>query len=279
MGLGDLVVAAAANNSLKKILKAKFREERPVPWLDEKSYLRVSGLADLCPREEVICSTRLIPRSRVVEVDLNLIFGHGTALHWGLQNKILPSTDALVGIWRCADCAKEYGSLDGKVQVSQTLVRQPTKCSACDGIDFHYREQHFINEEYRIGGHPDGFLVLPALPGIGILECKSISSRRAWEIKNVPNMGHVIQTQAYMWLTDLKWAKILYWDKGGMGLSALTEHTIERDENCINIIKSNIRSIWDGIAADMMPARICDQVECPRAKACSVAKLCFETGT
>lgn len=274
MGLGNVVAAAAANSSLKRLLKAKFREDRAVPWLDEKSYLRVSALSEMCAREEVICASKLVRRSRAVEVDLNLIFAHGTALHWGLQNRVLPATGVLYGVWRCADCAKQYGRLDGLVQVSQTLVRQPDVC-ACGSSDFHYREQHFVDEEYRIGGHPDGFLSLPALPGIGILECKSISSRRVWEVKNTPDMGHAIQTQAYMWLTGLKWGKILYWEKGGMGLSALTEHTVERDEETINRIKGTIRSIWDGIAGGILPKRICVAATCERARACAVGPACF----
>lgn len=275
MALGNVVAASsAAQGSLKKLIKLRLVEDREVPCLDDKSYLRVSALADLCPREEVLASVFEIARRRVVDSDLALIFAHGTALHWVLQNQVLANTGALIGVWRCVECAKQHGFLDGDLSQSQTLVRKPKKCD-CGCEDFLYREQHFINEEFRIGGHPDGFLILQGMPGIGIVECKSIGSRGAWEIKSTPNMGHVVQAQCYMWLTGLQWAKILYWEKGGYGSSALVEHTVDRDEDTIEQIKTLIRSIWNGIATGLYPERICTSSTCPRAAKCALSGPCF----
>lgn len=276
MGLGDVVAAASgAQGSLKKLIKLKLHEERNVPWIDEKGYLRVSSLANMCAREEVLASVKKIERRDVVDADLALIFAHGTGLHYVLQNEVISKTGALVGVWRCVECAKAFGKLEGDISVSQSLVRRPLKCDACGCEDFLYREQHFINEDYRIGGHPDGFLVMQGFPGLGILECKSIGSRRAWEVRSTPDIGHVIQTQSYMWLTGLKWGKILYWDKGGHGAQALMEHTVERDEETINGIKSMIRSILDGAQTGVLPDRICADNGCPRAKKCSLSGPCF----
>lgn len=276
MGLGDVVAAASsAQGSLKKLIKLKLHEEREVPWLDDKSYLRVSSLAMMCPRAEVLAAKHQIVRRDVVDADLAMIFAHGTALHYILQNEVLAETGALVGIWRCVECAKQFGKLDGDITVSQTLVRRPKKCDACGCEDFLYREQHFVNEEFRIGGHPDGFLIMQGYPGMGIVECKSISSRRAWEVKSTPDIGHVVQAQSYMWLTGLKWAKILYWEKGGNGAQALIEHTVERDEGTILGIQRMIRSIWDGLRDGSLPERICANSTCPKAKDCKLTKLCF----
>lgn len=276
MGLGSVVAAASsAQGSLKKLIRLRLAEDREVPWLDEKSYLRVSALADLCPREEVLASTFKVARRRTVDPDLALIFAHGHALHYILQNKVLAETGALLGIWRCVECAKQFGKLDGNISESQTLVRKPKKCE-CGCEDFHYREQHFINEEYRIGGHPDGFLVLQGMPGMGIVECKSIGSRGAWEVRQTPNVGHVVQAQCYMWLSGLQWAKILYWEKGGNGASALIEHTIERDEDTLDQVRLLIRSIWDGISIGHYPQRICTSASCPRTAKCALVGPCFE---
>lgn len=275
MGMGGVVAAASsAQGSLKKLIRLRLTEERDVPWLDDKSYLRVFALADLCPREEVLAATLKVERRRVVDPDLNMIFAYGHALHHILQNKVLANTGALLGVWRCVDCAKKFGSFSLNVGRDQTLVRKPKKCE-CSSEEFHYQEQHFVNEEFRIGGHPDGFLVLQGMPGMGIVECKSIGARGAWEVRQTPNMGHAIQAQCYLWLTGLQWAKILYWEKGTNGLAALIEHTMERDEDSIERIKSLIMSIWNGISTELPPDRVCVSDVCPRAVKCALAKPCF----
>jgi hypothetical protein len=172
------------------------------------------------------------------------------------------------------ECAKQFGKLEGNVGVSQTLVRLPKKCD-CGCEEFLYREQHFINEEYRLGGHPDGFIIVQGIPGLGVVECKSISSRRVNEVKSTPDLGHVIQIQSYLWLTGLQWGKILYWEKGGFGMTALIEHTIYRDEETITSIKKMITSIWKGLEGGDLPGRICAHNGCKRASECPMVEPCF----
>src|SRR6202035_532691 len=98
---------------------------------------------------------------------------------------------------------------------------------------FQYVEHHFINDEHKITGHPDGFLVLPGLAGMGVLDAKSAGGKSAWEIKSAPNIGLVIQAQLYLWFTGCQWSKILYWVKAENGLEALVEHHVERDDDTI----------------------------------------------
>lgn len=280
MGLRDLVEAASSTEgSLKNIIKLRLIEDRVVPTLTPDGYMRVSSLASMCPREEVLAArTPTEPRRDVVDADLSLIFAHGKGLHYALQNEVLPGIGVLLGIWRCVECAKQYGTLTEPLASSQTLVRRPKACE-CGNADFLYREQHFVNKEYQIGGHPDGFITLPGFPGLGIVECKSINSRRAWEVRQTPDMAHVIQTQCYMWLTNLKWGKILYWDKGGMGSSSLIEHTVEYDEETVSLIKLTLKSLWAGLKEDgPLPTKICTTQDCPRASKCSLAELCFSEG-
>lgn len=277
MALVDVVAAASeTSGSLKKLIKLKLKEQRTVSWLKPDSYLRVSALSTMCAREEVLATLNRAERTDKIEADLKLIFAHGKGLHYILQNEVLADIGALVGIWKCVECAKQFGSLDGELAASTTLVHKPSRCDSCSSEEFLYREQHFIDHKLRIGGHPDGFLELEGFPGLGIVECKSIATHRAWEVKHTPDIGHVIQAQSYMWLTGLQWAKILYWDKGGQGASALLEHTVERDEETIEKIKEMIVSIWKGIEANTLPDRICDTAECPRAKKCQLSDLCFE---
>jgi hypothetical protein len=276
MGLGSVVASAAATQgSLKKLIRLRLGREEKVPYLDEKGYLRVSALADLCPREEVLASTLKFVRMRTIDADLGMIFAYGTALHWILQNKVVGDTGAFYGVWHCVVCAAQYGAPAPNLQAAQSLVRRPKAC-ICGCEDFHFREQKFVNEEYRIGGHPDGFLVLQGMPGLGIAEFKSVGPRSAWEVRSTPNLGHVIQVQTYLWLTGLQWGKILYWEKGGHGMSALFEHTVDRDEGTIESIQRTIRSIWNGVQSEILPDRVCTSSDCPRASKCQLKNACFE---
>lgn len=276
MGLGDVVAkAAATGGSLKTLIKLRLVESRDKEPLKPDAYLRASGLHVLCPREEALASRLGMIRKDQVNADLSLVFAHGEGLHYALQNHVLPDVGAIVGVWRCVECAKQFGALSQPIQETQSLVARPAKC-VCGCEDFLYREQHFVNEAYNVGGHPDGFLVLQGMPGLGIVECKSIAAHLAWEIKDVPKTEHAIQTQAYMWLTGLKWAKILYWNKGGHGLAALTEHTLERDEETISRIQRLIRDVRAGLdPSNPLPARICATNTCPRAGKCSLVEQCF----
>lgn len=275
MGLGSLVEAALKSGaSIKKILKEEYAQVEDVPFLTRTSWLRASGFPSLCPREEVLCAQKKVSRTKKISADLNLIFQHGHGLHHQLQNEILPAVGILRGKWICNSCGTMHGGhVKEGVRVEEWAEARPDECRNCTSGDFRFHEVQLVNDEYRISGHCDGFLVLPGMPGMGILEGKSIKS--GWEVQNVPKLDHVIQIQTYMWLTGLKWGIVLYWQKGENGVAALIEHLIERDEETIMMIKDTLKSIWEGVDGGSLPDRICDSPTCPRAKACAVKDACF----
>ena len=260
------------------------------PFHPHKNYIRCSSFASLCPREEVLCSVLGKDRTEDVDANLNLIFAHGSALHYIMQNEVLPQVGAIYGKWRCMSCGKTEGELLEKVPLEQCLVTRPEKCGWCDGIkghngysryEFFYEEVSLKSEKYRLTGHPDGFLKLPGYEGLGLLELKSISQKGAWEVKPAPKMDHAVQAQLYMWFTGAQWAQILYWDKSGFGTTALIEHHLERDDEVIEESLLTLSLISEGIlnyAAqkhESLPDRICNDSGCPRAKNCTVVKDCF----
>lgn len=272
MGLGSVVSKAmAGSGSLKKLINERFVSERIKLPLLHGGALRASEFGDMCPREEVLVSLAKLVRKHPRDASLLMIFLHGTALHWALQNHLLPDIGVLVGRWTCLDCGAAYG--DGS-DIPTSLVPKPSAC-ACGSKDFNYRELELSNEEYRIGGHPDGFLVIPGLPGVGVVEAKSIG--KGWEVKQCPILAHAIQAQIYMWFTGLKWAKIIYWEKGANGLDALIEHHLDRDEETILKIKQAIKAIWAALEdGGPLPERLCVSASAPRAKKCCVADPCFD---
>jgi hypothetical protein len=275
------MVASRVAKSKPPIIAAivdRFATKREVPPLAPGDYIRISSLSSMCAREEILRSLHGVTRYDNVEPDLNLIFAHGSGLHYTLQNNILPVLDMLYGRWTCLSCGQHYGgsalSLEKDVSLESLVVLRPDKC-ACGGLEFLYRELHYSSAQYRLTGHPDGFIRIPQYDGLGVLEAKSISTKGAWEVRSCPRMDHVVQAQMYLWVTGLNWAQILYWDKGTNGTAGLVEHHIERDDETIEQVLSLIRSIWEGIASKALPDRICMASACPRAVKCSVTSKCF----
>jgi hypothetical protein len=278
-GYGDGELVFLARKHLK--------EDRSKPALGPNDWLRVSGLSFLCAREEILCARYDLPRKDEISADLSVIFEHGHSLHWGLQNRILPRMGVLLGMWRCACCgyvhggregAWEYGTFTAQEFASRQVMR-PERCSKCktplSDENCLFIEQTFTHEGHKLSGHSDGFLKIPGLDGLGILEAKSINPKGASEMRMCPKLDHVIQAHCYMWLTGLRWAKILYWDKAGGGLRSFVEHTIEYDEGTVEQVEGLLRTIREGLSSKELPDRICEVRTCVRAKACGAADYCF----
>jgi hypothetical protein len=275
----------AVEGAIKPLLKQVLTENRVKPPLTAESYLRISSLAMMCAREEAICVDQQIHRDDPISADTMMLFEHGHALHWGLQNRMLPLTAVLVGRWRCTQCGHTVGGRERWVlplpeDWQETQIPRPSHCEGCSSEMTSdtclYEEQHFVDSKHRLMGHPDGFLRMGSFKRLGVLEIKSIGFKGAWEVRGCPKMEHVVQLQCYMWLTGCIWGKVLYWDKAGGGLGALIEHTLESDDEQIEAIQELIRQIWLGVSGGPLPERICGTVSCARASECPVAIPCFE---
>lgn len=264
-------------NLVQLLHKGLKKTEFQLP-LTPDGYLRVSSLSELCAREEVLAVRYNVTRERVIEYYDQLTWDLGKGVHWTFQNNTLPKFGCLVGEWQCRDCGRVYGG-------PGNYVLRPTCCTYgnCiappdrqpDESSLQYVEQWFKDDVLRLSGHPDGFLRFPDVPGDGVLELKSISDRRFRDVRDVPDFGHVIQLQAYLYLTGLSWGLVLYWNKGAWK-DSLAQHVIERDEHAIESIKEMIAGIRRGFQPNApFPDRICTSADCKRAEACSLVRLCF----
>lgn len=273
MALSSVIRDVISLGSLKKIIRTQYKSDKPKSPLTADGWLRASAFAHLCPREEVLAARHSVVRADILSPDSMLTLLHGTSLHWGLQNRLLPELGLLVGKWLCLQCAKEYG---GTLPLAENLIYRPDACPACGGVEFQYQELMLHSDEvHRVNGHPDGFLILPGLPGMGVFEAKSIGQNGAPAARQAPQVAHVIQVHIYMWLTGFRWAKILYWDKTAPGVSALIEHHVDRDEETIERIKRMALSVWEGIRNGTLPDRICASPDCNRALGCALRGPCF----
>ena len=277
-------MAKGAGTNLKRLIRLAIPEKRKKPPLNSEAWIRVSGLAMLCAREEVLCSRLDRVRDDNIDADLMMIFEHGHGLHWALQNRVLPLTEALYGRWVCASCGKIHGGqdtwfADDMAEFEARQILRPQKCSCGAALtpdNSLYIEQHVKDKAYRLMGHPDGFIRIEGFPGLGVLEVKSISARGAWEVRGCAKLDHVTQAQCYMWMTGCRWGKVLYWDKGAPGMSGLIEHTVEYDEDHVEAIQNLVRDIWAGIEGGKLPEKICGSPDCNRAELCATAKECFD---
>lgn len=276
MALGSVFREARSRGSLIDVLTKTWKREQIRQPLQADDYIRVSSIASLCAREETLRNKLNRPERELLKADLLLTFLHGTALHWGLQNHALPEVGVLYGMWRCLGCGTIHGSVKDNEPVANGAILRPSQCSKCSSNRFEYHEHQFVNHELRVTGHADGFLALSGLPGLGVLEAKSVGGKSAWEIKKSPKYDHVIQAQLYLWLSGLQWTLILYWVKGENGLEALREYVIERDDEAIEAAKDLVLEIRNGITSGILPNRICETNDCPRAKACALANPCFK---
>ena len=275
MAIDDILTKLPTNANLMDAIALAATETRVTPPIADGDVLRASGFAFMCPREEVLAGLYEVTRKETIGADLGLIFATGHGIHWMIQNLLLAKSSILLGQWSCLGCGWKHGSKPKGGVSGLGLKPHPGMCETCGKEAFIYEELYFKNSVYRIGGHPDGFLVLPNLPGIGILEIKSISPRGAWEVKTMPKMEHIVQVQIYMWLTGAQWCKILYMNKGDMGQRAYIEHHVARDESTIEIAKETLLGIFNGLKGGPVPEPICATHDCPRAKKCKLVKECF----
>jgi hypothetical protein len=94
-----------------------------------------------------------------------------------------------------------------------------------------------------------------------------------------PKVEHVLQAQAYMWLSGIEYARIVYFRKKFDVLpEVLSEHVIERDEATIDRIKALLLDTIDALdgkrtAFDRLPE--CASSQSSRAKYCDMFRPCF----
>ncbi len=126
-----------------------------------------------------------------------------------------------------------------------------------------HREIPIINEQHKIIGTGDG--VLKIKDG-ELLEIKTINSRDFAGLSQ-PQLGHRMQTHAYMKCLKLNKAVVLYCDKGS---SALKEFIIPFDEKFyikqvrdridwhFDNVRTNTLPIREGVNPRMMPCLYCE---------------------
>jgi hypothetical protein len=263
----------------KRIMRAMsdyHSDSRVVPKSGD--WLRCSGLPKLCPRMYALAVAQAIPLGMTVGGDLNFVFGIGTAIHRQFQNEWLNQClpeGVFQGHWRHATsgelCRGER--LANPEPLTHGWVAKPQG-------EYLYEELSFRLPEYRLTGHCDGVLVWP--DRTELLEIKTINDYGFAQVSGgfgKPKVEHVLQAQAYMWLSGIEYARIVYFRKKFDALpDMLSEHVIERDEAVIDRIKTLLLDTIDALdgnrtAFERLPE--CASTQSSRAKYCDMFRPCF----
>lgn len=288
MGFGKLVAEATGQEtalsegappSLPSLILDRYgrNEDKPPPGLD-RFYYRASGLAYICPREEVLKARHgLITRVRQPAEEI-ANYDVGSGMHYAMQNIILPAIGVIRGAWRCLGCGHVHGAREEGKTVYEVAIQRPDACSKCGYKEFLYDEYFIEDKAVGTGGHMDGLLVLPRHEGMGGFELKSISqaSAKSKNIKNCPQIEHVLQANAYMRMAGLKWLKLMYWIKGVYSIEKnLIQHHLEPDDAVWDSVRTTLYSIRKGMETGELPDRVCAHRACARAQECPALTQCF----
>lgn len=275
--------ASAPVVELVDLIRTQYREVRMVPPLDPADgYLRSSGLYRLCPREEVLRRREGVVRYDGVSADQKLTFEHGNGIHHAIQNGVLPDVGALVGVWACLRCGCHAGSY---ARAFAGVVLRPDRCSGCQAQEFRYVELACQTPDGRLRGHVDGLVYVPDPSGrpfspledkLYVLEVKSVKADLFPEAKRRVFGYHFLQVQAYMLLSGLNEARVLYWNKAKDAVAGLAEHAVKAHPPTQQAILAAVTATFDALARDELPPRVlCQDAACARAQACPVRGSCF----
>lgn len=285
------------DSSLRKLIAQGLSSTRivtpikaPVPH-DVGTYFRASSLGKACARKEALKIVESLSEHDTVDADLALIFAKGHAAHWMHQEHLMPAVarEAMVGWWQ------------GKNGMLKTSPDEPLRLwSYSDAAlvleDASYMEAHVHDHENCIKGHPDMILDWDrvehrphgAPSGLEIIEFKTRNGMNtAWsavdpEVGGSPLPEHVLQVQAYMMMTGIKRARIVYLRKGEFSdlQDCYAEHVVKADADTQAKIKKFLASWRAAISAahsdKTVPERTrCVTFECQQSKNCALRYRCF----
>jgi hypothetical protein len=256
------------------------------PYVDvskEDVWFSVSDVQNLCPRLYAMAVCGHAAMREEVDAETLFTFANGTALHNSFQNELLPAAipEVFQGSWK--------REIEGRLEIVDGATKGPFTERGWgpkpEGDYWTFWESKGRIPEAKLVGKWDGVLAWPDAPH-EVLEVKSI---RGDLFSNVnPGVGgrpiaaHLLQVQAYMWMSGLNFARIVYVTKGGTTLrESIAEHIVARDENVIAGLRTTLLECLEAMrvakADRVIPAKplTCRIKSDPRARKCACKDVCF----
>jgi len=266
----------------------------PVPGSPD-TYFRASSLGKGCPRAEGIKIINGLAEDAVIEPKLAMLFAKGHAYHHMHQDILVPSAfppEAILGWWRQDDgiLSESYANGSPKLwSMEEASVDQEGPPS--------YEEVHVYDHEYCLKGHPDMILDWGKVPAVAdnheeVIEFKTRNGTDfMWDKVDAESGGsplpeHILQVQAYMMMTGIPRARIIYLRKGdrewAQGLSSsMSEHIVFADPKIQDAIRTFLSDWRASIAAAyehkvLAPKKSkCMDISKAPAKWCGCRYRCF----
>ena len=277
-------------------------------------WFSASDAHNLCPRLFALAVRHGIAIRKAPDPELLWIFAVGTGYHYALQNDLLPSLGTLLqGGWQRI-------SKDGLiVEVHTGTTGGPWTEEGRgwgpkpEGDYWKFMEPKGRIPYCRFVGKWDGVLVWPD-GASEVLEIKSIREDQFPSVNPLaggrPKADHVLQVQAYLWMSGLERGRLLYVAKGSDKMRrVLAEHVVVRDEAAIKRLEVSLaecgaavgrmvrakaeadlsrsglseqgvadrEAIAQAIMEKSMPERpaVCRIKSDPRARKCDLRDICF----
>ena len=257
---------------------------------------RVSGLYNLCPREEVLASRFDIIRTWHKQPGLQITMDVGHLFHDLYRDIYFGPMGDWIGAWRCVRCGwdtdKGGFSSPPKSKGGCTdpghCVKMPEKCGSCHAPfwvhpDSGYKGsgsfKEWLIEDHEIGisGHPDGWSVRVGEKRI-MTDLKS-HSYRGFNSRRKMRDGHDVQVGTYGLMCGDKGGEVWYLNKSPWGdhpnflrqIVAPLDKEMLRDRLYVPMGK-----LREGLNGGPLPERVCVVPDVPRAESCQLCSICFD---
>lgn len=225
---------------------------RPAKRLDPTDlWFKASDAHVLCPRLYALALLHDVPIKEGVGPDLLWTFGVGTGFHHALQNELLPGLGAVLqGCWERVRKDGTYERVEPSGAPQGPWVERGWRPRP-EGEFWRFVEPKGRIPAARFVGMWDGVLVWPD-SATEVLEVKSIREDLFATVNPLaggrPKADHVLQCQAYMWMSGLTRARLVYVAKGSAELrNVMCEHLIVRDEVAIKGLEAQLIACAAGV--------------------------------
>ena len=242
--------------------------------------LRLSSIADVCVREQLLGFRNSVERKTTLAIGLQITFDLGNGIHDFFQNHTGYFGHNSLAWWRCSACRKK--------QFGRKPKQNCPHCNALHGA-FRYEEHSLrLPDEIPLTGHPDYFLEVGS-GDIRVVDFKTINGEE-FALLNAPKYEHVMQVTGYMeYLQRDETLPISVNPSKGFILYISKKHQtktlpfkmfhVEKSIKHVEIIREKVSLFGQGLADPSFLPPVLESCRISeflsgRAKSCPVAHLC-----
>jgi hypothetical protein len=245
-------------------------------------WFSASDVHNLCPRLYAMAMDNHVGLREAVDAETLFNFAVGTAYHNAFQGEMLPA--GLAGVFQGSWKREVNGVLETVAGATRGPYTERGWGPQPEGDYWEFWEPKGRIPEVRLVGKWDGVLAWPDAPH-EVLELKSIRDEMFGGV--IPQAGgkplaaHILQVQAYMWMSGLSRARIVYVRKGAGSLrESMAEHVVERSEEVIGGLRASLEACLAAVngARGVLPEKpsaTCRIKSDPRARKCACKDVCF----